>query len=171
MKTTQAWGWLAAGVLALGLNGLYHDGGAAWAGRAVDRVIECIAERSQPVLALATGRVDRFVAKARMEASRSESVSCRVGTLVACLRSSLSQENSAGAADGFARIEEMSAREEAALDRWEANRSRIEAKINRVRIAPADFNPVMCPRLRVSVPRVHISVPVVHVDPFGAGPI
>jgi hypothetical protein len=39
MKTTQAWGWLAAGVLALGLNGIYHDGGAAWAHRAVGRVL------------------------------------------------------------------------------------------------------------------------------------
>ncbi len=33
MKTTQGWGWLTAGVLALGLNGIYHDGGAAWAHR------------------------------------------------------------------------------------------------------------------------------------------
>ncbi len=36
MKTTQGWGWLAAGVLALGLNGIYQDGGAAWAHRIVE---------------------------------------------------------------------------------------------------------------------------------------
>src|SRR3979409_839004 len=28
MKTTQAWGWLTAGVLALGFNGFYHDVGS-----------------------------------------------------------------------------------------------------------------------------------------------
>ena len=38
MKNTQAWGWLAAGVLALGLNGMYQDGGAAWAQRVVNQV-------------------------------------------------------------------------------------------------------------------------------------
>jgi hypothetical protein len=39
MKNAQAWGWLAAGVLALGLNGIYQDGGAAWAHRAVTQVM------------------------------------------------------------------------------------------------------------------------------------
>lgn len=168
MKTTQAWAWLTAGVLALGLNGIYHDGG--WSGRTVDRVIERIAERSQPVLALAADRVDWFMAKASMEA-QSETASCRVATAMAHLRSSMLQKKRAGTANTLAGIEERSAREEAALDRWGANRARIEAKVNRMRISPADFNPVMCPRVRVSVPRVHISVPVVHVDPFGAGPI
>ncbi|MGD0760452.1 MAG: hypothetical protein ABR921_16250 [Candidatus Sulfotelmatobacter sp.] len=35
---TQAWAWLTAGVVALGLNGFYHDGGAAWAHRIAERV-------------------------------------------------------------------------------------------------------------------------------------
>jgi len=46
MKTTQGWGWLAAGVLALGLNGFYQDGGAAWAHRIMDHVTARVADRS-----------------------------------------------------------------------------------------------------------------------------
>ena len=45
MKTTQAWAWLTAGVLALGLNGFYHDGGAVWAHRIADQ----LAEKSEAV--------------------------------------------------------------------------------------------------------------------------
>src|SRR6267154_536780 len=60
MKSTQteAWGWLAAGVLALGLNGIYQDGGAEWVRRDVDGIIARIADRSEAVLALAAGRAD-----------------------------------------------------------------------------------------------------------------
>ena len=46
MKNTYAWGWLAAGVLALGLNGIYQDGGAAWAHRALDQGVARLAESS-----------------------------------------------------------------------------------------------------------------------------
>src|SRR5271170_250460 len=46
MKTTQGWGWLTAGVLALGLNGFYHDGGVAWAHRIMDHVTARVADRS-----------------------------------------------------------------------------------------------------------------------------
>ena len=54
MKTTQAWAWLAAGVLALGLNGFYQDGGAAWAHRIVDGAIEQVASRSGTLVDLAS---------------------------------------------------------------------------------------------------------------------
>ena len=61
MKTTQAWGWLAAGVLAAGLNAAYHDGGLEWAHRIADRV----QHGSAAVVALAGGRADQFVAAGR----------------------------------------------------------------------------------------------------------
>ena len=35
---TQAWGWLAAAVLAAGLNSSYHDGGLQWAHEIVGSV-------------------------------------------------------------------------------------------------------------------------------------
>ncbi len=66
MKSTQAWGWLAAGVLALGLNGIYQDGGAAWAHRRSDRPDRRSSSRTEAVLALAAGRADWFVAKSEM---------------------------------------------------------------------------------------------------------
>jgi len=37
MASERAWYWLAAGVLALGLNGAYQDGEFQWAHRVVDR--------------------------------------------------------------------------------------------------------------------------------------
>jgi len=83
MKTTQAWGWLAAGVLALGLNGIYQDGGAEWVHRNVDGAIARIADRSEAVLALAAGRADWFAAKAGVLGVRNETASCRVASAMA----------------------------------------------------------------------------------------
>src|SRR5215831_1299560 len=59
---TQAWGWLAAAVLAAGLNSSYHNGGLQWAHEIADRV----QHNTGAVLALATGRADEFLAEARM---------------------------------------------------------------------------------------------------------
>jgi hypothetical protein len=83
MKSTQAWGWLAAGVLALGLNGIYQDGGAAWAHRAVHRVIARIGAPTEGVLALASGHAERFMATSRLVAARDETASCRLATAMA----------------------------------------------------------------------------------------
>jgi hypothetical protein len=89
MKNTQAWGWLAAGVVALGLNGIYQDGGAAWAHRAVNEMTARIADRSEAVLALASGRADWFEAmSAREEAQfvRLEANRARIEAQVARVR-------------------------------------------------------------------------------------
>jgi len=83
MKSTQAWGWLAAGVLALGLNGIYQDGGAAWAHRAVHEVMARIGAPTKGVLALASGHADRFMATSRLVAARDETASCRLATAMA----------------------------------------------------------------------------------------
>ena len=68
VKTTQAWGWLAAGVLAAGLNAAYHDGGLEWAHRIADRV----QHGSAAVVALAGGRADQFVAEAALLSARND---------------------------------------------------------------------------------------------------
>ena len=170
MKSTQAWGWLAAGVLALGLNGVYHDGGAAWAHVMLDRLTANISEPTQNVLALATERTDLFMAKVQRVAAREETSSCRLATMVARFQTKVARTQT-----GFSRVEAIAARHEARMARVEAERARIEAQVEsgmeRVRFAPAAFNPEICPRVRVSVPQVRVSVPMVHIATSGMGPV
>jgi hypothetical protein len=161
MQSKQAWGWLAAGVLALGLNGIYHDGGAAWVHHAADRVMARIAERTAPVLALASGRAEWFLSKAGNSVAQNEVASRHWATSVARL-----QSNVAGAQSGLAQIEAVSAREEARfarhraqLARMEANRARIEAQMASMRMpdVKVDVNgPAMCPRVRGNVPHLRV---------------
>jgi hypothetical protein len=174
MKTTQAWGWLTAGVLALGLNGFYQDGGAEWAHQFVDRV----SSRSAAMLELASGQADAFLSQAKTLTAQDESQSCRLATAMARIRSRVEPTDA-----GFARVEAMSAREQAQLDRLEASRARIKAQARQMQFAYVSFKPMMnhaskvvvaCPRVRVSIPQppsIHIQAPVIHVGPVGAGPV
>ena len=178
MKTTQAWGWLAAGFLALGLNGIYQDCGAEWVHRNVDGAIARIADRSGAVLALASGRTDWLLAKADLLAARDETASCRVATAMARMQTKIARTQ-----HGLTDFEVMSAGQEAALARVEANRARIEAQVARVRFSPVAFNAVngavVCPRVRVNIPRVsiprmpavNIPTPAVNFESSGGGPI
>ena len=176
MKSTQAWGWLAAGVLALGLNGFYQDGGAAWAHRAVNQGMAGVSERTEGVLALAAGRADWFVAKSKMVAARDQTASCRLAAAVVRIQTKIARTQG-----GMARFEAMSAREEAQLARVEAERARIEAQVARVRFAPEAFNPggisVVCPRVNLNVPHINaprlpmVRIPEIHVEAVGTGPV
>ena len=145
---SQAWGWLTAGVLALGMNGFYHDGGAAWAHRAVDQVFGDVAEKSEAVVALAAGRVDWLAAKSDMLAARSDTKPCHLRTLVARLENKIVPSE-----NRMARFEVMTARQEAALARMEANRARFEARLAQLRPQPAAIEFVRCPRVRVNIPQ------------------
>jgi hypothetical protein len=176
MKTTQAWGWLAAGVLALGLNGVYQDGGAAWVNRAVSHVLAQMVGKSGAVLALAAGRADWFMVKVSDDVTQDEPASCRAAAAMARVRAKMARMQG-----GMARFEAMSEREEAQLARFEANRARIEAQVERVRFVAADFPsvriPEVCPRVNVRVPRINIPqppmvrIPEVHVEMSGTGPV
>jgi hypothetical protein len=173
---TQAWGWLAAAVLAAGLNSSYHEGGLQWAHQIVDRV----GHNTGAVLALATGRADQFMAEARMLNVERHESQCPLTAAMAQVQSSVDQ--SQFEFDGF---QAMSDREQAQLARLEANRARIEAhvqaKLARVRFVEANFNPVVvkvpeitCPRVRVSIPRIpriKVPAPAVHVEYSGPGPV
>ncbi|HYM78017.1 MAG TPA: hypothetical protein VE377_18725 [Candidatus Dormibacteraeota bacterium] len=173
---TQALGWLAAGVLAAGLNSSYQNGGMQWAHRIADRV----EYRTSAVLALATGRADRFLTAEQSMSSDSETLpsQCQLRTALVKIQTSMT-----GAHSEFDRFEAMTARQEAQLARLEANRARMEAQLVRVRIPAVNINPVVvrvpnvnvCPRVRVNVPRVPRvtipSVPVVHVEYSGPGPV
>lgn len=173
MKTTQAWGWLTAGVLALGLNGFYQDGGVEWAHRVAGRVVY----RSAVVVALASGHAERFLDRARMAVARDETPSCRLGTAMTRIQAIVARTDT-----GLADFEAMSARDEAQLAQLEANRVRIEALAARSEFAtfvePMNFHspkaPVICPRVRVKIPRmpmIKMPAPVVHVRATGTGPV
>jgi hypothetical protein len=173
MAMKQGWYWLAAGVMALGLNGVYHDGGAEWAHRLVNR--------SAVVVALASGHAERFLASAR-----EQTVLCRVATRF--------QTKMARTQTGFAHFDAMTAQQAAGLARLEANRAqfeagraRMEAQVARLDFASAALSPefgaafgpqriklpVNCPRLRVNIPRtfVRVPAPTVRVETLSAGPI
>src|SRR5580698_2432736 len=117
---TQALGWMAAGVLALSVNGVYQDGGARWVHRAVERATL----ETTGVLALATGRADRFLTEARLLTERDETASCRLGTALARM-----QTHVARSATQVSRMETLSAQEETQLARFEANQARMEAQV------------------------------------------
>jgi hypothetical protein len=183
MKTTQAWVWLTAAVMAAGLNASYHDGGFRWAHRAIAQAEHC----SRAVLALATGRADEFLSEARMElaAARGEDASCPRQAAAARLQAKAADAESgyawfqAQVADGeagFAQIEAMTALQQAAFARVQAMQVRFEARAEaraaarvarcRVReIAPAAFVQIMTPTYpQVRVPRIpEIRIPAVQV--------
>ncbi len=172
---TQAWVWLATAVLAAGLNSSYHNGGLQWVHEVADRV----QHNSSVVLALATGRADRFLAEAQL-ATLHNSPSCPLSSAVAAIRHSIAPVRTEQE-----RFEVMAARQERALARMEANRARMEVQLARLNVA--NFNPVVvrmpkvvCPRVNVRIPRMRQmkmpvveipSTPVVHVDYSGAGPV
>ena len=191
MKTTQAWGWLAAGVLAAGVNAAYHDGGLEWARRAVDRVVE----RSQAVMALAGGRADRFLADVRRLTAEDEAAPSRVGAVLARAQDNVDeqvmanveakvQENIVRCQERASRMEEMSARRQARLDLMRARvNERLALRTARLNMAVAAFDRAQaqrCARIQVKVPRMPVinvpaipavpRVPEIHESP-SAGPV
>jgi hypothetical protein len=170
---TQAWGWLAAGVVALGLNGFYQDGGWQWAHQIVDRV----SRDSSAVIALATGRADRFLAEASVVSAQREATACPWSIEKLRIQTKMPEFGK-----GFDRFQVMSARQQEQFARMEAARARMEAKMARLRIPAVTVNSVElpslqslplagCTRMRVSVPRLpKIRVPappVIHIGPLG----
>lgn len=169
---TQAWGWLAAGVLAAGLNATYHDGGL----QRVHQIANRVENHTAAVVAYASGRADQFLAETRLLTTRDETVACPLTRV----RSMIAQSPEV--------FDVMSAREEGQSARFEANRARMEARIAartaHFRIAPVAFAqvalraipaPVVCPRIRVNIPRLPmIKMPVmpeIHIESSSAGPI
>ena len=171
---TQAWGWLAVGVLAAGLNASYHDGGMRWAHRMVGRVVH----HSAAVLALATGNADRFMQEARfIEAHHQVQPSCQWQDAV-----ERAQEQIAQSDVQVARFEAVKDRRMAQLQRWEANRGRMEVRFADMRIPVTEFTPVVvrtpnvvCPRVRVNIPKMPKinapAIPEIHVETSSTGPV
>jgi hypothetical protein len=178
MRTTQAWGWLVAGVLAAGLNASYHDGNMEWAHRVADEV----QDRSDVVLSQVSDRISEqgnlILARAEQLSGRTETASCRLSTTLEQV-----ERNAARTDQAFARILVNTDRGNAQLARAGANREvRLALADAHVRMSAASFQamnfqgmnfqpmsfrsisfqpivvrvPVVCSRVRVSVPRVDI---------------
>jgi len=181
MAMKQGWYWLAAGVMALGMNGVYHDGGAEWAHRLLNR--------SAAVLALASGHSERFLASAQLFSAPEQTLPCRVATAMARFRTKMARTQA-----GVAHFDAMTAQPEGGLARLEANRAqleagreRMEAQVARLDFASASLSPafgaafvpkriklpVICPRVRVNIPRtfVRVPAPTVRAETQSAGPI
>lgn len=174
MKSIQGLGWLAAGVVALGLNGFYHDGGLALAHRVADR----ISASSEAIVARASERTDELVARVEMVPAVEQTRSCRLTNAAAHLQTRIARVQakfdgveSARADKAFARFAAMSDREQADMHLLQANRTLVEARAAHFRLAGFDpvvvkvsRVPVVCPRVRVLVPRIEISQPDIHVS-------
>jgi hypothetical protein len=63
MRSQTGWYWLAAGVLALGLNGAYQDGQLGW--------VHCLADRAADIVGQASERSLRIVTVAELMLGRS----------------------------------------------------------------------------------------------------
>jgi hypothetical protein len=170
----QAFGWLAAGVLAAGLNASYHNGGFEWAHRIADKV----SYNTNAVLALATGNADRLYSQARTARVREANSSCPLSLAMARVENAIPLSNVA-----FAQFDRMSDRQKAQLDRLSARGARMEARLVRVNLPEFAVTPVVvnvpdvhvCPRVRVNVPRIpELKAPVVpqvHIEMPSADPI
>jgi hypothetical protein len=170
----QAFGWLAAAVLAAGLNSTYHNGGLEWVHRVADRV----SYNTTAVLALATGNADRLYSQARVARVGEESSPCRLSLAMARVDNAIPRSNAA-----FAHFDRFSDRQQAQLDRVSARSAQMEAQLVRLDIPEVAVTPVVvrvpdvhvCPRVRVNVSSAaEVKAPVVpqiHIEMPSADPI
>jgi hypothetical protein len=176
MKTTQAYAWLAAGVLAAGLNASYHDGGL----QRVHEIVDRVGQNSAAVLTLASGQADRVLSEMRWVTEREQAASCPLSRALALAQGRIAQTEIARNRERLDRLEAMADREQA---RMEFNRARIEAQIVRIQVPAMALKPMVfsapklsaCPRVRVSMPRLPRiqvpEIPVIHVESALTGPI
>jgi len=171
---TQAWGWLAAAVVAAALNASYHDGGLRWAHAIADR----LCHSTTAVLGMASGEASQFLTEAQMITPRPQAPSCPWTATIARAQAMKARSDSS-----VARVEEFSAREqarwahfEAQQARMEARRAQMESRLAELRIPEVALTRVViptpkvsvCPRVRVDMPRMpEIKIPAmpsVHID-------
>ena len=167
-----------AGVLAAGLNASYHEGGLGWAHRVADQVANQVEHGSAAVLALAGGHPEQFLTEARWLTARNEAESCPLSTAWARVQARMAARNQLR----VAHFDAMSDREQARMDRLEAGRERMAARIEarvdaetaRIQIPAVALNSMVvrvpqisCPRVRVSIPQIpmiRIPAPVVSME-------
>jgi hypothetical protein len=127
MRTDKAWYWLAAGVLALGLNGAYQDGQLGWA--------HVLADRATAAVERATLRGQHFVAMAEIMLGRqpqafgqTQAAIERIQNRIVCDRVARAQRQMAMA----------QVREQLAQARVQQKMAMVQMKMNRVRMITSE---------------------------------
>ena len=96
MRTEQAWYWLAAGVVALGLNGAYQDGQLGWAHNLVGQATEYVqrvGERGKQYVAM----TEVMLGRDPLTLGRTETALQNIHGKVACQRIAMAQREMAKA--------------------------------------------------------------------------
>ena len=122
MRTEKAWYWLAAGVLALGLNGAYQDGQLGWAHVLVDRAaasVERVALRGEHFVTMA----EVMLGREPHALAHTEAAIERVQERIACDRIAQAQRHMA-----MARV-----REQLAEANMQRKMAMVQVKMDRVR--------------------------------------
>ncbi len=163
MTSDKAWYWLAAGVLALGLNGAYQDGQFGW--------VHGIADRSMETVERASTRGLSFVTPAEVMLGRnSEALGWKEATLqrmqekFACKRMEMAERQ----------IDMGQMQRDLAMARVDRQMAKVQMKMDKVRVIAMEnansaqrcsgFSRMVVTIPQIEVPNVHIpeiQVPVV----------
>lgn len=131
MRSEKAWYWLAAGVLALGLNGAYQDGQLGWAHVLADRATaaaERVGMRGQHFLAMAEIMLGRNTDTFGNSFGHAETVLERVQNKIVCDRVARAQRQIAMA----------HVREQLAQARVQQKLAMAQMKMDKVRMISID---------------------------------
>lgn len=123
MRTDKAWYWLAAGVLALGLNGAYQDGQLGWA--------HVLAGRATAAVERATLRGQHFVAMAEIMLGREPQAFGRTQAAIERIQNRMVCDRVARAQRQMAMAQ---VREQLAQARVQQKMAMVQMKMGRVRM-------------------------------------
>lgn len=127
MRSQTGWYWLAAGVLALGLNGAYQDGQLGW--------VHCLADRAAAVFEQASERGLRAVTVAELMLGRSPETLGRTEAALQKLQSKVVAQRVAQAQRQIAMAE---ARQQIAQARLQRKMDLVHMKMDKVRMIGID---------------------------------
>jgi len=127
MRSQTGWYWLAAGVLALGLNGAYQDGQLGW--------VHCLADRAAAVFEQASDRGLRAVTMAELMLGRSPEALGRTEAAFQKLQSKMVAQRVAQAQRQIAMAQ---ARQQIAQARLQRKMDLVHMKMDKVRMLGID---------------------------------
>lgn len=149
----KAWYWLAAGVLALGLNGYYQDGGLGPLHKVAERTTIAVANARAQFSEVATLAEVALAAHAQARYERPavvavtpEVIPAEAQAQLAQLQGRLEAMQSAGVQAQMARLQEV-------MLRRELQRAQVELRNGRLAVLTDQG------QVRVALPRVEIAVP------------
>ena len=152
MMYEKGWYWLAAGVLALGLNGAYQDGEFQWVHAAAQRSIHAV-ERASEQASRLIDVAEVMLGRTPASLERTEVALQKVQTKVACKRFEMAQREMAKA----------QVQRDLAAVRIDEQLAQVQMKMDRVRaITIARTNSINCPEMSrvvvmTNIPRIDLS--------------